>query len=82
MGGNLKKLKENGHYFAIERIHRDSSLTPLILTALQSNHSPDSLIPQLWEKWKSEDNLVTKIDACLALAALGESIAPILEKIP
>ncbi|MBE9082831.1 NACHT domain-containing protein [Tolypothrix sp. LEGE 11397] len=76
----LKNLKENGHHFSIEKIHRDSSLTPLIIAALQNNHSPDSLIPKLWEKWKKENDLLTKIDICLALTSLGESISPILQQ--
>ncbi|MBW4669949.1 MAG: CHAT domain-containing protein [Cyanomargarita calcarea GSE-NOS-MK-12-04C] len=76
----LENLKNNGHQFSIKRIHRDSSLTPLLLEALQNERSPDSLIPKLWEKWKSENSLIVKIDICLALAALGEPIAPILQK--
>lgn len=76
----LENLKKNGHQFSIKRIHRDSSLTPLLLEALQNERSPDSLILTLWEKWKNENSLIVKIDTCLALAALGEPIAPILQE--
>ncbi|MDF5726841.1 MAG: hypothetical protein PUP92_02115 [Rhizonema sp. PD38] len=66
----LKNLKETAHHFTIKRIHRDSSLTPLFLEALQNDHLPASLIPKLWEKCKNESNSDTKIDAYVALAVL------------
>ena len=75
----LKKLQENGNHFAIERIHRDSTLTPLILEALQKNKSPASLVPRLWEKWEIEESSNTKIDICLALIALGEAVAEVIQ---
>lgn len=72
----LKELKENGNKFHINQIYRDSSLTPLILSTLKAESSPYSLICEFWKIWHEHNYL----DALLALAALGESITPILQE--
>jgi nucleoside phosphorylase/GTPase SAR1 family protein len=82
LNADLKNLQENGHSFTIKRMHRDSPLSSLFLEALQKDSNPISLIPKLWEKFEGDDNLITKTDACAALAILGEPVSKRLKNDP
>lgn len=73
----LKGLKGDGYKFALEYIHRDSPLTPLIIKVLEEAQPPQSLIPQFWDLFKNAED--SRLDALMALAVLGEPIASILE---
>jgi hypothetical protein len=63
-----------GGPFELERIHRDSPLTRQILTALAAGGSPTSLVPELWQVWRSSPDRETAAEAFLALAALREPV--------
>jgi CHAT domain/NACHT domain len=57
-----------------ERMHRDSSLTPSLVAALESGQPARSLVPELWHRTRSGDTPGERADALLALLALGEPV--------
>ncbi|MEO0840007.1 MAG: trypsin-like peptidase domain-containing protein, partial [Cyanobacteria bacterium J06643_5] len=74
-----KESEDDSPSFSLERIHRDSSLTPLIISTLKRNLSPNSIIPELWERWRVAQDSISQTDALLALVALGEPVIPTLQ---
>ncbi|HYU31647.1 MAG TPA: CHAT domain-containing protein [Thermoanaerobaculia bacterium] len=68
----LCEWEERGHRLAIERMHRDSPLTPGIVAALQEALPPSSLVPRLLQL--AGEPGPAAAEALLALAAIGEPI--------
>ena len=63
-----------------ERMHRDSSLTPDLVAALERGHPARSLARELEHRARSGDTLEKRADALLALLALGQPIDDLLRE--
>ena len=71
----LKGLAKEGNLLSVERMHRDSPITPLVCRALPGGSPTAELVEELWRLWRNAGDMDARRDALLALAALGESVS-------
>ncbi len=71
----LRRAKAAGNDFAVERFHRESpALTPIVIEALENDLPARSLVPELRRLAEDAEDPAVRLDAWLALAAVGEPI--------
>jgi len=79
MDGKLERVQACPR-FEPGAIYRDSGLTSRLLAVLRAGQTPDTLIPALWQLWHQAPHQALRVEAMLALIALGEAVTETLEQ--
>jgi hypothetical protein len=78
MGGRMRRAKQSPKFLA-RAIFRDSALTPRLLAALRREQAPSSVVPYLRNQWATVGRTDRRVEAAVALIALGEDFSDDLE---
>jgi len=78
--GRMNEVWKKTPRFAAANIYQDSRLTRLLLDTLEADQSAETLIPRLWRIWRSGEDATARVEAIVALLALGEEVSSALRE--